>query len=308
MSKFIFLMTILFIFGCKNESEITLEKWDNGKPKKVRIIDRINEYETNYYENGKVESHGLIIENQKEKDWKFYYQNGKDKKQIFYRENKPFGNAVYFFENGNIKTEGSFDEEGIKVDLWKTYSKNGSLFSKGMFDRGIKVKTWNYYFPEGKLKKQESIDPFGDIMFEKIYNSKGALIRKSEFYKKNQLKKESYKIDSLSKKIMVREFYELGQIKAEGKKLNGFEIGNWTFWYSNGNKKAEGQFLENPNLVNYQNIDFKIRSSDLPLQQKFREIKIGRWIFWNDAGRKVAEVDYVLRKDRIIEKVNCLKL
>lgn len=308
MNKLVHLMTIFFLFGCNPSNEHIIDNWDNGFPKKVQIIDGVNQYETNYFENGEKESEGLITEYTKSGQWNYFSLSGDTVKRIFYKNNQPFGRAIYFFENGIIKEEGNYDENGLKINTWKKYHPNGVLSSKGEYQFGKKVNEWEYFSKEGTIEKKEFISTSGDIFTESYFNKEGELVRHSEYFPNTQLKMESFKVDSLFNKKKIRSFYENGQIKSEGTKLNHAEIGQWTFWYPNNIKKAEGSFLEDRQSINYSNIKTKIPIHQLPLQQRFNGIKIGPWLFWDKSGKKVADLNYELKGDKIIEKINFIDL
>ena len=299
-----FLICNLFL-ACQEANKEVTESWENGKEKKVRINEKTFSYESNYFENGKVESEGIIKEERKEKAWIYFYPNGKVKQEIYYREGKPFEKAKYYYENGNINIEAEYDDVGLKSGYWETYSNIGKLLSKGNYAQGRKVENWHYYNTEGSLEKEEKLDNFGRYEYVNIYNNKGDLVRYSEYYKSNGIKLEFYQLDSSSNKVFYRSFYENGNIELEGIKLNTHEIGLWTYWHGNGVKKAQGNFIEDIDKFKYRDIvqiNQKI-SSMLPLQSVIKGIKVGKWEYWNKEGKKVAEIESKVKADKIVDKL-----
>lgn len=309
-SKFLFYVLILpILLSCQSENRTTLESWDNGTDKKVRISEGTATLEINYYEDGQMESRGLIQEEKKEKQWTYFYPGGIVKQEIYYKQGRPFSKARYYFENGNLRSEGEYDEIGRKADTWILNSKSGQISSKGNYSQGRKVKSWFYYNTQGILEREEKLDNFGRYEYIIVYNQRGELIKYSDFYESGALKSESLKIDSLSNKVFYRSYFENGNVELEGNLLNKREIGLWTFWHPNGNKKAQGKLLEN--IDEFKNSDIvKLKDeliSELPLKRTMSGIKIGKWTYWNKKGRKIAVVDSKIIGNKIVDKLIYLR-
>ena len=193
--KYLFyILLCLVMLSCQDGNKEVIETWENGYDKKVRINERSFSYETNYYEDGNIESTGIIAEEKKEKTWVYYFPNGKRKKKVIYRQGKPFGKVGYFFENGKVKKVAEYDDTGLKTGYWISYSETGNIVAKGNYLQGRKIKKWSYYNLEGSLERVEQLDNFGRNEIVNIYNEEGELVRHSEYYKPNGLKLEYYKI------------------------------------------------------------------------------------------------------------------
>ena len=122
---------------------ISLEQefYENSNLKEEKIYEDTNQHRFKYtqslfYENGVLQSKGIIADSSHRKDnlgyWKYYYPNG------------------------NLKREGEF-EDGNSKGLWKEYRENGKLKSVGEYKTSWKkIGVWNYYDEEGNLIKQEN--------------------------------------------------------------------------------------------------------------------------------------------------------
>lgn len=306
LKQTLFMTSLLFLFACQNDQIIIIEYWPDGSPKKIREPIKIHEIETNFHENGRVECIGLIINEKKEKCWSYYFPNGNIQKQICYKEGKPFDKAEFYYENGGIKTEGEYDEFGLKTGEWMQYHNKGRLKSKGNYSQGKKVKEWYYFDHEGRLESEVYLDDNGAYLYEKQYYEDGTLLRNNEYFMGGALKKEEISITSSKKHLKT--YYQNGQLKEEGQLEGGVEVGKWTYYYSNGNKLAEGNFIEDHSVLP-EGITFiksKI-SEDLPLKKITRGTKLGEWLYWNEDGKTFAIIDVQLKKDKIIQQVVYLK-
>ena len=294
-----------FLFSCHQYNEQVIEHWDNGLPKKTRQYEKAHSKEINYFETGEIESEGMIVDEKKEKLWTYYFPSGAIRQEIYYREGKPFEKARFFYENGNIKTQAEYDGQGMKSGLWVNYSKDGQVFSRGNYSQGKKVGQWHYYNEAGGLEREEFLDEIGRSKYESIFNDDGSLNRYAEYYIPSGLKMEFHQVDSFSNKLLYRNYFENGQIEQEGEMLNNLEIGQWTFWYPNGVKKAEGMFLEDLDTLRYSEvseIDPDI-ASKLPLKKVFKGIMVGDWVYWNKEGRKVAQIKSDIKDGKVIKEV-----
>ncbi|KAA3640180.1 MAG: hypothetical protein DWQ02_02425 [Bacteroidetes bacterium] len=304
-----FILSLIFLaslfFACQESNQQVVEQWDNGKPKKTRQYEKAHSQEANYFDNGEIESEGMIVDEKKEKLWTYYFPSGGIKQEIYYREGKPFEKAKFFYENGNIKTQAEYDGLGMKSGLWITYSREGQIFSKGNYSHGKKAGQWQYYNEAGGLEREEFLDEIGRSKYESIYNDDGSLSRYVEYYFPSGLKIEFHRVDTLSNKLLYRSYFENGQIEQEGEMLSNREIGKWTFWYPNGVKKAEGMFLEDLDALRYSGvteIDPDV-ASKLPLKKIFKGIMVGDWLYWNKEGRKVAEIKSKIKQGEVFKEV-----
>jgi len=188
--------------------------------------------QTDYYESGQLKSVGKMDKGKMIGDWKMYYSTGRlaeedefingDKliiKNLWDLDGKQIvknGNGFYksYLETGEVLLSGNV-ENGIRVDIWSTFYKNGNLQTKGIYENDIYrilncwdsnmkliVKngfgTYRSYYPDeravfekGKIKngyrdkqdkkegKQIMFEELGEIVKEEYYNN-GELIEEEQ--------------------------------------------------------------------------------------------------------------------------------
>ena len=116
-----------------------------------------------------------------------------------------------FHLNSNTHLIGSFKGETgepIRIDTWKEYHSNGTLFAEGKYKENQKEKTWNYYY--------DNEEKAGTGKYEND-RQKG----KWKFYYKD------------GKKSQVQHF--------QAGELNGI----YDVWFENSNKYVEGYYSNN---------------------------------------------------------------
>ena len=286
---------------CQNNSETVLEQWENGNPKKVRVqYPPPEELETNYYENGTIESEGIIVDEKKKGMWYFYHKNGNKKRLAYFKEDIPVAESITYYEDETLKQIKAYDSNGIASGTWETYYQNGEIKSSGDYEGDEKRGSWEYYNNSGSLESTEYFNQYGNLEDIKYYDS-GKLIRWEKGYPNGFQHIVQVKEDDLTSHIV---YYENGKIQEEGKYSGSIEVGWWTFRYTNGNKKAEGAFVEDLQDKKYKNITKEEKwLNKLPVDKKFRGIKTGKWNYWNIKGQKIFIIEYSIKNGKLVEKV-----
>ncbi len=156
---FIYAAIILSLFiannSCNNKStqakekdliKEIVEKYPDGKPKKVRITNKQTHdfKEIIYYPNGKI------------------YLEGE-----YTPEHKRKGKWVSYFENGAIKSIAHF-KNGLTDGEIKVYKQNGKLFYNGYYKQGLKEGIWKIYNDSGKLGAEVKY-ALDTIVYQKKY-------------------------------------------------------------------------------------------------------------------------------------------
>ena len=90
------------------------EWYPNGKVKAKAIFTNGNGYIYYYYENGKLQKEGNIINEKETGLWKYYYENG-------------------------IKRSEGYYKNGIKNGSYKVWNQKGELIESGKYKNGIIV-------------------------------------------------------------------------------------------------------------------------------------------------------------------------
>ncbi len=97
---------------------------------------------------------------------------------------------------------------------------------------------------------------------------------------------------SEAKEVIIKEvlYYEDGQKKLEGAYKNGERIGQWSYWYANGNLWSQGEYkngLENGLKSVWHENGQKYYEGDLK-----DGTRVGKWNFWEKDGTLIKEIDY----------------
>ena len=289
----ILVVSFLISFHACENNESVLEKWQNGQLKKTRITNKADEFESNYFQNGVKESEGLLIQNKKEGQWKYYHPNGSIKKKVIYKEGVLFGESFSFFENGQIKSKGFFDELSLRTGIWYEYFENGQMKTIGSYNLGAKTDEWSYFNNNGIIEKNESFDDKGNLSIVTNFGKEGKQIYHAEFYPYGGVRVEEINLNPGNDTLLYRKYFENGQLEREGNKIFSHEIGLWTFWYSNGQKKSEGLFSNDLSTRKNQNLE-KLEQplEKLNIASDFKGIKKGIWVYWDFKGDKIAKINY----------------
>ncbi|MEO0340609.1 MAG: hypothetical protein AAF242_15545, partial [Bacteroidota bacterium] len=151
--KLVFLGLVLTTISCRDRA-INIEVWGNGKPKKKWEIHIGKTFETNFYENGNIESLGLLIDDLQVKEWRFYHENGTLRKIVSFRQGKPIGISKTYYDDGIQKSIEEYDDYGQKTGQAIYYSKGGRISQKGKYDSGFKVDQWSYYNASSQVEEE----------------------------------------------------------------------------------------------------------------------------------------------------------
>ena len=195
------------------------------------------------------------------------------------REYSPDGEIVagYIFKSGILVGEGITNEAGIKDGPWKEYFPNGAIKNIGNYEKGKRTGEWKFYHTNGQLEqigsynkegKEEGIWTWyyasGSLLREENYfNGKldghsveydetGIIVAEGEYIENyregvwkfnygDQLSEEEYLNGMLNGKVI--NYYKDGLMSFEGYFIEDNPNGRHTWYYPNGNKKTEGEFL-----------------------------------------------------------------
>jgi antitoxin component YwqK of YwqJK toxin-antitoxin module len=159
------------------------------------------------------------------------------------------------YSNGKIMAEGKF-KNGKRKGTWTSYYNNaaaseeknhGNISAKGNFENGFPTGKWIFYYSNGNKKSEGE---FAKGKFELgcagSNNFVSASIKngKWDFWLEDGTKKiscnfncDEFGLERLNG--MYTEWFSNGNKKCEGNFRNSCKNKKWTFWYGNGNKKRE---------------------------------------------------------------------
>ncbi|WP_220764553.1 toxin-antitoxin system YwqK family antitoxin [Flavobacterium sp. UMI-01] len=119
MTKGLFLLLMMTVFGASEKKQ----------------------YSKSYYPNGKLQSEGWLNQNQKVDYWFFYYENGNKKEEGHYLGNKKQKWWLFYDSNETLirKTEYQNDKPSGLNLLYK----DGKIIKAEKYAMGIKTKEWH---------------------------------------------------------------------------------------------------------------------------------------------------------------------
>ena len=191
------------------------------------------------------------------------------------------GRFVYLHSNQNKMAEGTYDQSGKKIGIWKYYHEDGVLKSEENFDTGKAT-----VFFKDKKRKEEFALKDDKIEGEVILYYECGAVKEKLGYKNGERegKGESYYISGKIKNKYTHQndllqgeyvsFYENGAIESkrnyekgyfngpyheyhangkplsEGEYANGESVGTWTFYHDTGKISRTGSYSPKGNPIN----------------------------------------------------------
>jgi len=199
--------------------DIKTEYYPNGNPKIIAS-----------YNNGVLE--GIRRD---------YDMNGKIIKSVIYDSGIMIGSGIVdekgfkqgpwkeFYETGELKGEGQY-KDGKKIGLWKFYYKNGNIEETGVYVKGENPDgDWKWYFDNGKLLREQNYTEGLEEGALIEYSDSGTIISKGAY------------VEGLEEGAWI---YDYGDEREEGSYKEGRRIGEWKYYYTNGELKFVGKFID----------------------------------------------------------------
>lgn len=146
-----------------------------------------------------------------------------------YVKNLPIGEWKFYHENGKLKTVGSYNSDGYKNGVWKTYDKNGTLTEEETFTDGNYDATSKYYDDEGGLT-EEYVYKKGTLQEYKAYDGKGKKI-----FENKKDGKDNYDVTL---------YHPNGNKKREGRVNKGVLEGIWNEYNVNGYLTGKAEYVQ----------------------------------------------------------------
>lgn len=213
-----------------------------------------------YINNDKVSGKGAYGKNTKNEivvtgPWEFYYSNGQLKsKGSFDEEGKLSGEWTYYYENGELKEISNF-LKGKSNGSSKVWNDNGLLYSTGNYADDEPEGQRTTYFYSGRLSSIVNFKAGKKEGEAKYYNIAGYLKTVTSY--KNDLQEgletvyhENGKVESVlnyAKDLALgdyKEYYDNGKLKLEGAYEENKKTGVWKSYYDDGKKETEENYLK----------------------------------------------------------------
>ncbi len=237
-----------------------------------------------YHENGKLKGIGYKRNDKEEGEWKYYHENGN------LSEIKNFISGIWggeyqtYYESGKLKSIISLTED---VGNFKLYYESGRL--KGISDDGGIIK--KYYYENGHLEMiRQKIQFAGEEVYEdKIYDKEqnGQLNSVHHWTMINNRLKWNLYDENM---ILTGTGYKSINSVAFDPSLE--KIGEWKFYYKNGQLKSIGKYGKDSWKEDYGKKIGKWQeyheNSQLKSSGKYQNgIKTGKWKYYDSNGIEI---------------------
>jgi antitoxin component YwqK of YwqJK toxin-antitoxin module len=133
-----------------------------------------------------------------------------------------------YYPGGKIQGEGQYTDNR-RSGLWKFYNATEKVEQTGFFNNGRPDGVWKWYYPDGSLLKEEEYFQGQRDGSCTEYSTKGEIIVQGKYT--DGEKDGDWK-------------YIYGNYSEEGKYIIGLQDGIWKAYYSNGNMKYKGNFVQ----------------------------------------------------------------
>lgn len=188
----------------------------------------------NYYENGQIASNIVLLPQNKtiiEDAWDIEGNRIVENGNGFYKS---------FSNSGQLLLEGKV-ESGEKIGKWITYFENGEIKEEGTFENEI-YRITNSWDITGEQNVKDghgfykSFYPDGEGLFEsgKIENG----LREgtwNTFYQPSNAVCQEYSYVKGKMTGLQKIYFESGQLYSYGEMLDDYKEGKWNWYYENGN-------------------------------------------------------------------------
>ncbi|MGM0582847.1 MAG: hypothetical protein ACQES1_10905 [Bacteroidota bacterium] len=262
-------MIINYEEGLKNglrvtyaEDEIVTENFDDDVKEgwmKVFYLDSTIKKEV-LYRNGKKDGFEKVYDREGNIVSLMKYENGflVSREYINRRDSRGRKQGPWktFYANGKIKSEENY-LDGKRNGIFKQFNKNGELVNIEKYENGEKITkdkaVANYeikrnYYEDGSLKTRATyLDGKMDGIrreYDRQGNIKEAYVMdQGKVVEKGIIDKSGQRQDDFE------EYYKTGQLKAKGQYSDGIKVGEWNYYFPNGEVEQRGEYNENGEAV-----------------------------------------------------------
>jgi len=225
---------------------------------RIPFVSLTDEYCEEFYDDGVKKNKGYKVNDKKYGLWVEYYSNGNKERENNYRDGERFGIQTIWYKNGQKEREYTTvngDNDGVYI----SWHENGQKQKEGIFLKGVEVGIWITWYQNGQKESE------------------------SEFI--NRFNDDDYKITT---------YFESGGVESiTGNYIDDGNLsGLCTWFYENGQKKAEGGFISG-HVVN-RNREY----DDYDLVAMQPSVRDGLWSYWYEDGQKKSQCFY---SDNVID-------
>jgi len=161
----------------------------------------------------------------KQGHWKYFWENGNLKEEGTYQNDKKKGYFKYYDEAGNFKYVEKYDNDNLitdapetrQMDVKTVYHKNGKPAITATYYKGV---------PDGIRRE---FDENGFVIKGYVFN-------------KGILRYEGITDEDGKRQGLWKEYYPTGELKSMGHYINSNQEGNWKFYFENQKIEVEGNY------------------------------------------------------------------
>ena len=157
--------------------------------------------------------------------WKYFWKNGNIKVEGTFQNDKKQGYFKYYDEAGNFKYVEKFEDDNLITDAPET--------------RQMEVKT--VYHPNGKRAITATYYKGVPDGIRREFDETGAVI-KGYVFATGVLKYEGITDEDGKRQGVWKEFYPNGELKSEGNYVNSKQEGVWNFYFENQKIEVKGSY------------------------------------------------------------------
>ncbi len=161
--------------------------------------------------------------------WTEYHNTGEFKAKGFYNNDKRIGEWIFYYPNGNIEQQGKYDKKGRAQGEWNWYYENKALMRQEFYIDNLRNGIMTEYTEDGKIiTKGNFIDDMQDGLW---------------IYENSQYKEIGKYINDKPDSLWKRYYMPKEKLRFEGNFINGDEEGVHTWYYENGKKMIQGNYI-----------------------------------------------------------------
>jgi antitoxin component YwqK of YwqJK toxin-antitoxin module len=213
--------------------------------------------QTTYYENGQIESEYFYVNGNKSGDEKQYYENGQLKSKVTYENGIKNGLEITYNEDGKVTHRGTW-YRGNKHGKFTTYSRDGKkVLDITNYDMGLHDGQFVKYWPNGNVNnigqfkngveygKFENFTQNGNLKMEYVYDNRGKLLYKSEYYPSGGMDYEYHVGETHTDFVRYHEGTNNIIKQKYSKNSQGFLDGEFIEYDRNGNVTQKYMYRDN---------------------------------------------------------------
>lgn len=205
----------------------------------------------------------------------------------------------FFHDNGMVRLEGRYSND-LRDGFFKEYDENGRLLATAKWIEGekqedavelVKLEVLKDYYPDGSVKTLQTYRNGIPQGVRREYDKDGNIVA-GYLYEDGQKVAEGITREDGVRDGPWTEFYSNGQLRAEGKYLDGLKVGEWVYYHPNGKVEQTGTYDEKGRLQG-QWVWYYPSGEVLREEQYINGLSDGLMTEYREDGSIIAEGEYI---------------